>query len=50
MARKERIKLLHQKRKIDWWIAGMAVFIALFGLLMVYESSNVTAFKEFGDQ
>ncbi len=50
MVRKERVKLLHQKRQLDWWIAGLAIFIALFGLLMMFESSNVTAFKDFGNQ
>lgn len=38
------------KRRFDVWLLGAVVFFCLFGLLMIYEASNVVAFREFGDK
>lgn len=45
-----KIKLLKQNSKFDWWIAGIAILLSLFGLLMIYEASNVVAFRNFEDK
>lgn len=50
MKGKNKLKLLHQNKRIDYWIAIFAIFFSLFGILMIFESSNVSAFKDFGDQ
>lgn len=44
------IKLIKQKRKVDYWIVVFAITFSLFGILMIFESSNVVAFKQFGDK
>src|SRR3972149_6609772 len=44
------LKLFKQKRKADYWPVLFAILFTLFGLLMVFESSNVVAFKDFGDK
>ena len=31
-------------------IVGLVILLSLFGLLMIYESSNVSAFRDFGDK
>lgn len=44
------LKLFKQKKQFDYWILAFAIFFSLFGILMIFESSNVAAFKEFGDK
>lgn len=44
------LKLFKQKKQFDYWILIFAVFSSLFGILMIFESSNVVAFKQFGDK
>lgn len=44
------LKLLKQKRKADYWPVLFALLFSFFGLLMIFESSNVAAFKDFGDK
>lgn len=44
------VRLIHQKKKIDIWIAILAVCLCLFGLVMIFESSNVSAYRDFGDK
>lgn len=44
------ITLVHQKKGWDWSLVGIALILFLFGLVMVFESSNVTAFRQFGDK
>ncbi|MBI3956356.1 putative lipid II flippase FtsW [Candidatus Gottesmanbacteria bacterium] len=34
----------------DRWLIGIVVFLALFGVLMVYDSSVAIAIRDFGDQ
>ncbi len=36
--------------KWDWGLLGAAVLLTLFGLLMVYDSSQFEAFRDFGDK
>lgn len=43
-------KYLKQKRKIDFWLLIITVIFTLFGLVMVYEASNVAAFQDFSDK
>jgi cell division protein FtsW len=51
MRKNQKLILLKQnKGKVDWIIAVLAIFLTLFGILMIFESSNVTAFREFGDK
>lgn len=51
MRRLKDLKLLKQKKnKFDWWLFGITFLFTIFGLLMIYESSNVSAYKDFGDQ
>lgn len=45
-----RFKLLRQKKSFDYWIAILAIFFCSFGVLMIYEASNVIAFRDFGDK
>lgn len=43
-------KYLKQKRKIDFLLLILTVIFTLFGLVMVYEASNVSAFQDFADK
>lgn len=44
------LKLIKQIKRSDYLILAFAVFFSLFGMLMIFESSNIMAFKEFGDK
>ena len=44
------IKLLKQSNKIDFWIILLTLFFGLFGILMIYEASNISAFKDLADK
>lgn len=46
----KNIILINQKRGVDWSIVFFALFLTCFGLLMIFESSNVAAFRDFGDK
>lgn len=37
-------------KRIDIWIGILAIIFSLFGLLMIFESSNVMAFHDFGNK
>jgi cell division protein FtsW len=37
------------KNKPDYILLAAAIFLALFGLVMVYSASNYSAFKDYGD-
>lgn len=50
MIKRYSIKLLKQKRHIDFSIILISLTLCLFGLLMIFEASNVVAFKTFGDK
>jgi len=50
MMHNNRIKLLKQKKRFDIWIVIIPILLSLFGILMIYEASNVSAFKDFGDK
>lgn len=50
MDKHQRIKLLKQKKHFDYWIAVLAILFSIFGILMIYEASNVSAFRDFGDK
>lgn len=44
------IKLLQQKKNFDFWIILFPIILSLFGIVMIYEASNVAAFRDFGDK
>lgn len=44
------LKLFKQKKQFDYTTLILTILLSLFGLLMIFESSNVVAFKEFGDK
>lgn len=46
----KKLILLRQKKGFDFWIAVLAILFSLFGILMIYEASNVVAFSNFGDK
>ncbi|MBI4066820.1 putative lipid II flippase FtsW [Candidatus Gottesmanbacteria bacterium] len=48
--RHHNITLYKQKKGADWSIAILCAVLGIFGLLMIYESSNVSAFRDFGDK
>ncbi len=48
--RHHNITLYSQKRGIDLYIVLSVVVLTIFGLLMIFESSNVSAFRDFGDK
>lgn len=43
-------RVLSQVHSQDFILLGVVVFLSLFGLLMVYDSSQVEAFADFGDK
>ena len=44
------VSQLKTGKRVDIWIGILAVIFSLFGLLMIFESSNVTAFHDFGNK
>lgn len=38
-----------KKKKMDFWILFLVFALCVFGLLMIYSSSAVTSFEEFGE-
>lgn len=44
------LRLFKQKKPVDFSILILAIFFSLFGMLMIFESSNVLAFKDFSDK
>lgn len=44
------LKLVQQKKHPEYSLLFFAILFSLFGLLMIFESSNVSAFKEFNDK
>lgn len=42
--------LKSQKPKIDYFLLFLVMGLTLFGILMVYDASVVTAFRDFGDK
>ena len=50
MRQQRSIKLLQQKKNFDFWIILFPIILSLFGIVMIYEASNVAAFRDFGDK
>jgi len=50
MKKFKSIKLLQQRHQIDIVVAIIAIVFSLFGILMIFEASNVLAFHNFGDK
>lgn len=51
MSRKrEVVHLIKQKKKIDFVIISLVIGFCLFGLIMIYEASNIMALRNFGDK
>ncbi|MBL7159177.1 putative lipid II flippase FtsW [Candidatus Microgenomates bacterium] len=48
--RKKRAVLKKQKKERDYLLILIVVFLSLFGLLMIFEASTVSAYQEFGDK
>lgn len=46
----KKIKLFKQTKNYDYWIGILALIFSVFGLMMIYEASNVVAFRDFGDK
>ncbi|KKS45576.1 cell division protein FtsW [Candidatus Gottesmanbacteria bacterium RIFCSPLOWO2_02_FULL_42_29] len=44
------VKFFRQEKKIDFLLLALAVLFTAFGLLMVYEASNIPAFETFGNK
>ena len=44
------LKFFKQKKQIDFNIPILAIFFSLFGMLMIFESSNVLAYIDFSDK
>jgi cell division protein FtsW len=46
----KRIKLKKQSKKLDYILASIAILLSLFGLLMVFEASSVSALRELDNK
>ena len=46
----KKIKLFKQTKSYDYWIGILSLIFCVFGLMMIYEASNVVAFRDFGDK
>ena len=50
MKKKDYLKFLPQEKKIDFFLIIMTFLFTVFGLIMIYEASNVAAFQAFSDK
>lgn len=48
--RKRKLLLFDQNRRFDVLLLIMVIILTLFGLLMIYNSSSVSALSDFGDK
>ncbi|OGD88846.1 cell division protein FtsW [Candidatus Curtissbacteria bacterium RIFCSPLOWO2_02_FULL_40_13b] len=46
----KELALRSQKNKLDLWFIGTAIFLVLFGLLVIYDATIITAYRDFGDK
>lgn len=46
----KNIKLFKQSKTYDYWIGILVLIFCVFGLMMIYEASNVVSFRDFGDK
>lgn len=46
----KKVALKKQRKRFDYSLGVVVFFLALFGLLMIFEASAVLAYKEFGDK
>lgn len=44
------IKSFHSEKKIDIWLLSITILLTLFGIIMIYEASNVAAYVDFGNK
>lgn len=47
---KKRFILKKEKSKFDLWLLFCVLALTCFGILMVYDASSVSAFRDFGDK
>jgi cell division protein FtsW len=50
MIRHHSFKLFKQTKKPDFVILAITFLLGLFGLIMIFEASNVSAFRDFADK
>lgn len=50
LIRQPQIKVTSQQKKIDLPLLVLVILLTLFGLMMVYDASQVEAFNSFGDK
>lgn len=48
--KRTKLNLFKQKRKIDAILIFLVIFLGFFGLLMIYEASNIMAARNFQDK
>lgn len=48
--KKKKIILKKQRTRRDYWLLSAIFLLSLFGLLMIFEASAVSAYQEFGDK
>lgn len=48
--KRNRLAGLVATKRADLWLGILACLFGLFGLLMIYDASNVIAFRDFGDK
>lgn len=46
----KELALRSQKNKLDLWFIATAIFLLLFGLLVIYDATIITAYRDFGDK
>lgn len=50
MKKNSSFRLFGQQGKIDYWIPALTITLSLFGILMIFEASNVAAYRDFADK
>lgn len=46
----KHLKSFHQEKKFDVWLLSATILLTIFGIIMIYEASNVAAHADFGDK
>lgn len=50
MIHPKSLKFFRQEKRIDLWLLILSIFLTIFGIIMIFDASNVLAFENFNNK